>query len=262
MSTIALSPGSTGAAQFTIASPTTNTNRTITLPDATTTLVGTDATQTLTNKTLTAASLSLASAALSGTAVAGNVEYNGAAAFFTPTGTQRGVMPSQQFYRLNAGLVGANSTSAQSLLGVGVTLSASTIYAFELGYYMIKTAGTTTHSVSISFGGTATLNNIFYTGPTAQGAGTANTISTIVPSVMGATVATSVAISNQSYSAATNVISSIYHGTVSIDAGGTFIPQYTLSAAPGGAYTTAAGSYMLIYPLAASGAAVNIGTWA
>ena len=45
-------------------------------------------------------------------------------------------------------------------------------------------------------------------------------------------------------------------------AGGTFIPQYTLSAAPGGAYSTAAGSYISINPLSASGAATNVGTWA
>ena len=51
-------------------------------------------------------------------------------------------------------------------------------------------------------------------------------------------------------------------GTVSVNAGGTFIPQYSCSAAPGGAYTTAAGSYFLIYPIGASGANVNVGTWA
>jgi hypothetical protein len=41
-----------------VAAPNTNTDRTLTLPDVTTTLVGTDATQTLTNKTLTAPAFS------------------------------------------------------------------------------------------------------------------------------------------------------------------------------------------------------------
>jgi hypothetical protein len=53
MSQISITGASTGTATFTIESPATSTNRTITIPDATTTLVGTDATQTLTNKTLT-----------------------------------------------------------------------------------------------------------------------------------------------------------------------------------------------------------------
>ena len=51
-------------------------------------------------------------------------------------------------------------------------------------------------------------------------------------------------------------------GTVSIANGGTFIPQYVLSAAPGGAYTTQAGSYVKISALSASGANTSIGTWA
>ena len=51
-------------------------------------------------------------------------------------------------------------------------------------------------------------------------------------------------------------------GVISVNAGGTFIPQYTLSAAPGGAYTTAANSYFLIYPIGASGANTSVGTWA
>ena len=57
MSSIALTPNAAGTATFTIAAPGTNTNRTITLPDAATTLVGTDATQTLTNKTIDASQL-------------------------------------------------------------------------------------------------------------------------------------------------------------------------------------------------------------
>jgi hypothetical protein len=57
MSKIAISGAATGTATFTIESPATSTNRTITIPDATTTLVGTDATQTLTNKTLTSPTL-------------------------------------------------------------------------------------------------------------------------------------------------------------------------------------------------------------
>ena len=42
----------TGSGTFTIQSPNSNTNRTLLLPDASTTLVGTDTTQTLTNKTI------------------------------------------------------------------------------------------------------------------------------------------------------------------------------------------------------------------
>lgn len=58
MSQIALTPNASGTGTFTIAAPGTNTNRTLTLPDATTTLVGTDTTQTLTNKSIDASQLS------------------------------------------------------------------------------------------------------------------------------------------------------------------------------------------------------------
>jgi hypothetical protein len=65
MSSITLSPNASGTAIFTVAAPGTSTNQTITLPDASTTLVGTDATQTLTNKTLT--SPTITGGSLSGT---------------------------------------------------------------------------------------------------------------------------------------------------------------------------------------------------
>jgi hypothetical protein len=52
MSKITLAPNAAGTGTLTIAAPNTNTDYTLTLPTATTTLVGTDATQALTNKTL------------------------------------------------------------------------------------------------------------------------------------------------------------------------------------------------------------------
>jgi hypothetical protein len=69
MSTLALSGSASGIGVVTLAPPNTASSYTATLPAATTTLVGTDATQTLTNKTLTTPSIDSAQfATVSGTA--------------------------------------------------------------------------------------------------------------------------------------------------------------------------------------------------
>ena len=57
MSLIAVQGGATGTGTVTLLAPVTNTNRTLTLPDATDTVAGIAATQTLTNKTLTSPTL-------------------------------------------------------------------------------------------------------------------------------------------------------------------------------------------------------------
>jgi hypothetical protein len=197
-----------------------------------------------------------------GTAAPGAFDYDGKVFYATPQSTERGVVPGAQFFRLNSGLAGANVNTAQSVFGVGVTLSASTVYAFD--YYVIfsKSAGATSHNFSIGFGGTATLNNILYGGPYNA----ANAVFTSGTSIGGTVIidfntAASTAISTGIASASRSQYC-YFRGTVSVSAGGTFIPQYTLSAAPGGAYTTQAGSYFLIYPIGASGANISVGTWA
>ena len=64
MSSVAITGNAAGAGVFTIAAPNSASSFTATLPTATTTLVGTDATQTLTNKTIQGGAIT------SGTAVA------------------------------------------------------------------------------------------------------------------------------------------------------------------------------------------------
>jgi hypothetical protein len=58
MSLVQISGNASGTGTLTVTSPNTDSSYTLTLPEATTTLVGTDATQTLTNKTLTSPTIS------------------------------------------------------------------------------------------------------------------------------------------------------------------------------------------------------------
>ena len=205
--------------------------------------------------------LVLTSDTLSSPAAAGQIEYTSPIFAATPIGTQRGIVPTQQYYRLDSAVVGSNVATAQSIFGVGVTLSASTVYEFEIVSAFSKTAGTTSHTFATNFGGTATLNNIAYYNIGKSNATSLVTISTSDTVQVFGQTASAVVITG-AISTATFTMVVVMKGTVSINAGGTFIPQYTLSAAPGGAYTTQIGSYIRINPLSASGAATNVGTWA
>jgi hypothetical protein len=160
---------------------------------------------------------------------------------------------------LNAAVAGADVATVQSIFGVGVTLSASTVYEFEIFAALAKTAGAVSHTIALSFGGTATINNILWEEKAEQ-------FNAALPNTSSVTGAASNSASSlvvtSAVATATTTFVPVIKGTVSINAGGTFIPQYTLSAAPGGAYSTQIGSYIRINPLSASGAATNVGTWA
>lgn len=194
-------------------------------------------------------------------ATAGAMEYDGKVIYSTPS--SRGVSPSMMFYRLDSGLAGSNVSTAQNTFGVGVTLAASTIYAFESYFILQKTAGTTSHTISHGFGGTATLNNLAYgiLWSRADVSGTFNAMSTFNPLFAFSTVAGSINLT-ASIASASETFNARMTGTVSINAAGTFIPRYTASPAPGGAYTTLAGSYFAIWPIGAAGANTSVGPWA
>ena len=175
-------------------------------------------------------------------------------------GNTAGLVQGYKYYRLDSGYAGSNVNTVQPIFGVGVTLSGSTVYEFEIVIYIAKSAGTTAHTMAIGFGGTATLNNILWQGLIIGSSSSVplnNTGSYYTISNSANAFVVTGSVTTASY-----FDQAIIKGTVSINAGGTFIPQYTLSAAPGGAYTTQAGSYIKISPISASGANTNIGTWA
>ena len=214
----------------------------------------------LTTGTSSVAPLKLLSGTNLTTATAGAVEYDGKVVYSTPAG--RGVSPSMMFYRLNANLTGSNVSTEQPVYGVGVTLQAGTIYAFSGIYQLQKSSNSTSHTIGTSFGGTATLNNInagilWTRAAVATASSSMDAFSSyhaFTTSAANLVLTGSIATANQTFVAR-------LAGTVSIDAGGTFIPQYKLSA-NGGPYATLAGSYFSIWPIGAAGANTSVGPWA
>ena len=95
MSRITLAPNASGTGTLTVAAPNTNTDRTITLPDVTTTLVGTDSTQTLTNKSIAGSQLTgtVAGSLLTGTVASSLLTGDVAAARITTALNASGSAP-------------------------------------------------------------------------------------------------------------------------------------------------------------------------
>jgi hypothetical protein len=138
MSKIAFTPNASGTATFTLASPATNTDRTLTLPDVTTTLVGTDATQTLTNKTIASSQLTGALPAIDGSAL---------------TGIATGSLT----------LLGTVATTS----GTSVNLSGLTLTSYKQVMVQLKTVSLTIDA-GISISANGTFVNVAFT-PTTGG---------------------------------------------------------------------------------------------
>lgn len=218
---------------------------------------------TLPPGTASNAPLNLQSGPLLTTPAAGAVEYDGKVAYITPGG--RGVSPSMLTYRLNADLAGANVSTAQSIFGVGVTLQANTVYAFQSAFTLSKTTGTGSHAINLAFdGGTATFNNFSTTVLAGLHQTTPPTSNSLVTSSFwyGMQNSTAELTYPSGIAGSTRTFFVNLQGTFSIANGGTFIPRYRLSSAPGGAYSTLAGSYIAIWPIGAAGANTSVGPWA
>lgn len=164
------------------------------------------------------------------------------------------------FSRLQSDATGSNGNSAQPLLASGqssFTSPGSSSYEFEGLFFITRAAGSSSHTTSILFGGTATISAILYVieSTTTTGAPGATTNSQMLVS----NVATATVCATTSTSTTENIVVKI-KGVMSITTGGTIIPQFQYSAAPGGAPTIKAGSYIKLLPLGADDA-TTFGAW-
>ena len=162
-----------------------------------------------------------------------------------PAGT--GVLPTVQVICPSAALAltsGATLQNAFSVLGA-ISVQASTTYMFD-GFYLIKTTGATTHTISMSFAlTTATITNCTWTTMSYPLGSTPTSPSRVQDGNFFAAVGGGVV--NATNFSAFNVVK--FEGIMRVNAAGSVTPQITFSAAPGGTNTMEVGSYLRFYPI-------------
>lgn len=165
--------------------------------------------------------------------------------------------PAPTLYKLlTANATGANSNTAQPWFpsAGAVTVEGATLYEFE--GTLLLTSGTASHNVGVSFGGTATITDFSWVG---WGHKAAINASTTTQTSMGvnATMGTNRVLTAANTTAGTTLY---VRGWVRINAGGTFIPRFQYSAAPGSS-SVLAGTWFGMWKWGASSATTK-GTWA
>jgi len=260
-STVNLTLNGNGAAavgqNLTVAGATTLTGA-LSVTGATTLTGSLASTLNLVAGTTTVAPLDFASGTNLTTAIAGAMEYDGKVIYGTPQGTQRGVIPGMQYYRLNADRIGLNQATTQTVFGVGVALSASTVYEFEGLYLFTRLSGgtTTTQNMGAGFTYSGTVGNFgaCYRGQLSSANGSnSNDL------VLSATSITPVACTT-GFSSTIGYSVLFLKGTISTSTAGTLNPQYITSAAAG-AWTLLLGSYFNIFPIGTAGSSIQVGAW-
>lgn len=163
------------------------------------------------------------------------------------------------FSCLAADFTGGNVNTAQPVFAAAqdtITLKANTWYEFEAEYFITRAAGTTSHTMGVLFGGTATFTSLAYlaqiTNPTGNVLAAVQQIWAAAQTLLTLTAANT--------SATENLLIKL-KGRIRTSAAGTLIPQFQYSAAPGDVPTIKTGSCFRIRPIGADTLA-SVGAWA
>jgi hypothetical protein len=119
------------------------------------------------------------------------------------------------------------------------------------GLYIIKTTGTVSHTISMSFAlsGGASITNCSWT-TMSYPLGTPLPVSAVRAQDGNFFAAVGGGAVNATNATAFNVVK--FEGIMRVNAAGNVVPQITFSAAPGGTNTLEIGSYLKFYPIGAN----------
>lgn len=149
---------------------------------------------------------------------------------------------------LSADEAGQNINTAQPWFPTGgaVELWPNARYYFRGQLWLARAAGTTSHTTALLFGGTAQITTIDY----LAGCKTGDTNALAAPSWIRGAAATALVVKAASTAAAENMIAAV-EGYLSTGMGGTLIPRFQYSAAPGGAPTIKRGTFFMLQAIGA-----------
>ena len=221
--------------------------------------------------TTATASINFTSGSLMTTPTSGGMEYDGKVIYATPSDSQRGVMPAEQWYELAQlrTLPLTNQSPAAAGAGANVfTLSANvsgnTRYAYEIWASVLRAqAGVGTGGLSFAMAGTATLtehNYVAYTNTSASNVTIAATNSMYSNLTAGFNTFVSIIASPGagSFNHAFNI-----KGVIGVSGSGTVTPQITITTgADPTVFQVAPGSWMRIYPIGnTTSGNLAVGNW-
>ena len=147
----------------------------------------------------------------------------------------------------------ASATGNQSIFAKSFTAAAATTYLFDGLIYLAT--GTTSHTVSFNFGGTATYTSAaFYTDfLNVAAAGTpTSAVATFWAANTGGVISPASTVATKAF---------WVRGTLRINGAGTVIPQIAFSVAPTGTNQTSTNSFFTMTPIG-SNTFASIGSWA
>jgi hypothetical protein len=192
---------------------------------------------------------------------AGAMEYDGTVMYGAPSASNRGVLETSHIIALASNNIISDSATAQAVFNVGtgglgtITLPGSTSYVMEAVYYITRSVGSNSHTLSTLFAIGGSLTSIAYVAETTS---TASNILGAVSRIYG-TAATATVVTAASTTSNENITVTI-RGIVRTNAGGTFTPQIKYDVAPGGAPTVLANSWFRLTPIG-NNSVTNVGNW-
>lgn len=217
-------------------------DRTLTLPDATGSVLATP----LVAGTNTAAPLTFSPGVNLTTAAAGAIEFDGNCFYSTPVASARGLSPSMMFAIVPAGGFALQTAAGvQSAFPTATdvwTLAASTSYWFDGLYWIQEGTNSVTVAMAFALAGGASVTSILYSVWGLNAA--ANTTGTSGQFTIVNTVASTVV----NAASTTNKMLS-FNGIIRINAAGTVTPQINFSGTAAGTPTMLENSYIRFTPL-------------